>query len=303
MVLNNIAITGASGMLGRHLINMISKKNYCAQLSSRTMPEKIPDNCYWRFWDLKEWKTFDELDVLFPDVQCLIHAGAFVDYTDKFQTLFDVNIRSCLNLAEWALERKLTVVHISSATVYENPFKSCIIETDPLTEIESLGRFYGYSKLLAEKVLLYFMNKGLKVCILRPSSIYGYGNDNSSLILKFLLLAAQDKVIRLYPPVTDRVNLIHANDVCSASLMALEKGALGIYNIAAQNVSVLDIAKTCIEVTGKGKIEIMSAINQRDSQVKFDLSYTKAKQNFEYIPLLSFNEGISILWKDLKTRL
>jgi len=303
MVLKNIALTGSSGMLGRHFIEIMVEKKISAQLTSRTSPKLLPNNVAWKFWDLVDWKTPDELDELFDNVDALIHAGAFVVTSQdpkKNQNLFDANVRACVNLSEWALVKDIPVVFISAATVYENPFKKQIVESDPLTTKESIGGFYGYSKLLAEKVFYYFMDKGLKLCILRPSSIYGYGISKKSLVSKWLYIAAQNKIIEISPPIDDTINLIHASDVSQAAMDALEQEAWGIYNIASQNVRIKEIAKTCIDIVGKGKINISLINTSREPSQKYNLSYCKANETFGFYPRFSFNDGLAKMWGELK---
>ena len=148
MVLNKIGLTGASGMLGYHLIDAILKKNIKGLLTSRRTPSRLRDNLSWRYWDLCQWKTPAELDKLFPEVQVLIHAGALLPNQEIIPTnkeTHDANILSCLALAEWAILKEIPIVFISGAVVYDDPYQKNIVEDSTLTK-GGFGGFYGYSK-------------------------------------------------------------------------------------------------------------------------------------------------------------
>ena len=58
-------------------------------------------------------KNFDDL---FPKVQLVVHAGAITNSSFKSQPdkcLFHLNVLSCFNLGQWALERNIPLVYIS----------------------------------------------------------------------------------------------------------------------------------------------------------------------------------------------
>ena len=162
--MNEIAVTGANGMTGSHMMSLLKSKGIPAKAVTR------------QEWDLTEWKSFDELDHIFGSVLVIFHFGAQLPYNDfkndnqQTQRIFDANIRSCLNLAEWAKLRNIPIVFLSGAVVYKDPHASKIIETDSKV-VNGFGGFYGYSKFLAESIFSHLSAEGLKCIVLRPSSI------------------------------------------------------------------------------------------------------------------------------------
>ena len=177
--MNEIAVTGANGMTGSHMMSLLKSKGIPAKAVTR------------QEWDLTKWKSFDELDHIFGSVLAIFHFGAQLPYNDfkndnqQTQQIFDANIRSCLNLAEWAKLRNIPIVFLSSAVVYKNPHASKIIETDSKV-VNGFGGFYGYSKFFAESIFSHLSAEGLKCIILRPSSIYGYGLPSEKLVQNFI---------------------------------------------------------------------------------------------------------------------
>src|SRR5205085_5928207 len=106
-----------------------------------------------------------------------------------------------------------------------------IPEADPITTRPVSG-LYGLSKLLAEQLLDSLVGQGLKLCVLRPSSIYGAGMPETRMVASMLARARRNEEIRLTPPVQDRINLVHASDVAAAAVAALKAEAWEIFNVA-----------------------------------------------------------------------
>ncbi len=291
-----ILVTGASGMVGRHAIELLQKQKVPFVASSRSRPDNVSNDIEWESFDLRTNYTTDELTKKFPDVEAIFHIGALVPSYNQNVTdvaLLDTNVRSCIPLALWALERNISLIYLSGAIVYNNPFEKNIKENAQATDT-SLGGFYGYSKLLAEKTLDYYVKLGLKLTILRASSIYGFGLASEKLIMKQLALASTNDTIYLNPPINESINLIHAADVVSAMVKALENKVRGVFNLAyTREYSVLEIAQTCIGLYKKGKIEILpSSINDTPMKTKFCLDITKAKETFNFEPKIDLHTGL-----------
>ena len=225
--MNEIAVTGANGMTGSHMVSLLKSKGI--PVKAVTRQER----------DLTEWKSFDDLDHIFGSVLVIFHFGAHLPYNDskndnrQTQQIFDANIRSCLNLAEWAKLRNIPIVFLSGAVVYKNSHASRIIETDPKV-VNGFGGFYGYSKLLAESIFGHLSAEGLKCIILRPSSIYGYGLPSEKLVQNYIDMASSNSDIRITGH-KNRINLIHAYDVATAAFSAYKNESWGIFNIEVFN--------------------------------------------------------------------
>ena len=83
--MNEIAVTGANGMTGSHMVCLLKS-------------QKIPVRAITRNeWDLTEWKSFSELDEIFGSVQAVFHFGAklpskkLVSDNQETQQIFDSN--------------------------------------------------------------------------------------------------------------------------------------------------------------------------------------------------------------------
>lgn len=302
MVLTRIGFTGASGMVGRHLIEILEEKQIYITASSLERPYNLPDNSLWTKWDLAQWKTLNEIDEIFPDIDAFIHIGAAINPELSNKQIFDANVRSCLNLSEWALKKKIPFIYISGAIVYADPNRINIQENDP-TGFSGVGGFYGYSKYLAEQVLLPMVSTGLKLCILRPSSIYGFGLSDHKIVSSFLHSAALGHLIRLESPIEDRVDLIHARDVAGAIIQAIDNKSWGVFNISSEYpASIHELAKTCVEVVGRGGIEVVSRAGDRVPCTRYGLKCDAARHAFDYSPTLTLKQGLMKMWQDINKK-
>lgn len=298
MVLGKLAITGSTGMVGSHLRRLLDRKNVPHMGVSRLVGVDSSPNL--KRWDLAEWKEPDQLDSIFPEASAVIHLAAILPQKkEDRRTMFDVNVRSCLCLGQWAMEKDIPLVYISSAAVYKNPDKSGTNEDDPTTA-NGLGGFYCCTKLMGEKILNHLAENGLKLCILRPSSIYGFGLPEDKAIPRFLAAASKDETIDLSPPTGDRVNLIHASDVARAIVAALKSQATGTFNIAGpENPSFLDIAQACVDVAGKGRVNAPET-DKEPGRTRFDLDCSRAKKAFAFSAETDLHSGLEAMLGEMR---
>ena len=295
MVLNRVGLTGATGMLGRHVRAALEAAGAQVVATSR---KSTPANDVFS-WDLNDWRSLAELDALFKDVQAVIHVGAMVPRkSEKIDEalMFNANVRSCINLGQWAVSRDTPVVHVSGAVVYEDPDNQGQNENAVLGW-SRLGGFYGFSKLLAEDVLKRLCLQGLKLAVVRPSSIYGFGLPDEKMLSSFLATAKEGETITLAPPIHDRIDFIHAADVSLAILSILKAEIWDTFNVASGcSISIKELAEACVSVTGYGSIVTEEKKFQvREPITRFALDTGRAKNRLDWQPLLDINQGLSMM--------
>jgi UDP-glucose 4-epimerase len=280
--LRNVAVTGASGMVGRHVVAALSRAGMKCTPVGRSQ------------WDLRRWAGDQELDAILSGCEAIVHAGAAVPSPGRSippQDILDANVRACYCLGDWARRRGMSFVLVSGATVYAMGGSQAIKEDDAITSRPDSG-LYGLSKLLAEQVLDSLAAQGLKLCILRPASIYGAGMPETRMVAAMLAKACRGEELRLLPPVRDRVSLVHAGDVADATLRALQSEAWGVFNVGGPNpVSIADIANACVAVAGRGKV-IAPAGDASEGSLKYALDSSKAAAAFGYSPRIGLKEGL-----------
>ena len=100
-------------------------------------------------------------------------------------------------LGLWALTRDIPLIYISGGISYYDPHATNISE-DAELGWSGLGGCYGLSKLLGEDALKRLRKRGLKLAILRASSIYGAGMKSNKVISRFIENAVNDIEIELF---------------------------------------------------------------------------------------------------------
>ena len=297
MVLNKVGLTGATGMLGRHVRSTLEKAG--VKVIAVTRASALGgEECG---WDLADWKSLAELDALFEDVQAIVHAGAMVQTSGPVDEgrMFNTNVQVCVNLGRWALMRGVPIVHISSATVYADVTSNALNEDAPL-RWSGLGGFYGLSKLLAEDVFRSLSQQGLRLAIVRPSSLYGFGLPSSKMVSCFLAAANEGRTIELTPPVQDRIDFIHAADVALAILSILKLEAWDTFNIASdRTLSIKELAQTCVSITGRGSVMTgEDRSHARDPVTKFALNTTRARNHLGWQSLIDIEQGLKMMLQE-----
>lgn len=288
-----IGITGASGMLGRHLLALCRARGHQVVATSRRPPS---GDVTWRPSDLAEWREPGQLDSVLSGTDAVVHLGAALPGPDcpTAAGLIDLNVRATLVLGQWALKAGKPVVFMSSGSVYGETAHP-VAEDAPLADTP-LGGFYGLSKQLAERVLDHLAAQGLRRATIRPTAIYGWGTPGDKMIAGFLARAAAGETIEVAPPLDDRVNLVHAADVARAVLAAVELGAQGVFNVAGPaQVSMVELAQACVRAAGKGEVRTLDGACGRAPVNRFQLDTARAAGRLGYAPRVGVETGLDLM--------
>lgn len=293
MVLGVIGLTGATGMLGRHLHAALDDAGYAVWPVARTSESSGNSTP----WDLNTWQSDAAFDEIFSGVAAIVHAGALVPgaLMPDENVLYDVNVRACANLAQWALRRSVPVIFVSGAIVYADTLAGGIVEDAPLGW--AWGGYYGFTKLLAEDVWQRFRSQGLRVAVLRPSSIYGCGLHSNKIISRFLASARDDGAIDLSPPVDDGLDLVHAADVARAVVAVLNRNAWDTFNIGSGGpISLKELAQASVDVCGSGYLQINGTNGDARLPVtRYGLNSDKAREVLGWSPQIDIRMGLKMM--------
>ncbi len=162
-----VVITGASGFLGKHLIeNIQSSGVHIRALSRSKKPHGIyPDNVEWIPGDINNsniWKS-----LLIPG--CLVVNLAYSHVTAHNDALLAT--RNMINAFSGVGIKRL--VHCSTLSVYGNAAKGLINESTECTPINEYGRV----KLEIDRIFLNQTEGKFETVILRPGSVFGTGGQ------------------------------------------------------------------------------------------------------------------------------
>ena len=324
-MIKRILVTGGAGFIGSHLVKRLVKQGHDVTVIDnleRGRIEFISDI----ITDIKMIHTdltdYDECSRHFVGKDVVIHlaskVGGIGTYLSKPYEVMSSNMKMDSNVLRAVIENKIdTYFYASSAHIYPKELQTIadspmIKESDAYPANPELS--YGWAKLIGEKAIesAVVENDWLKVAIARFIGIYGPNQDfkleSGSVIPVFSHRAIKypevpfsvwgtGKETRSYCFIDD------ALDCIEKMIEAMDtKQLVGPYNVGrGDRISIEDIAKTVIEVSGK------------DIEVEWDTTkntviwgqwcdVTKAKEELGWEAQTSLKDGLTIVYNDIKQR-
>lgn len=243
-----ICITGATGMVGAHLMVQLSNKGETIRALKRTSSDlqyvrKIftlyahqPEEQ----WNAIEWVISDLNDIgsledALDQVKQVYHCAAVVSFnTSERQKIMQTNVEGTANLVNILLQKDgVSLCHVSSIAALGYDEKHSF--TDEQTEWKKRRHqsVYALSKHAAEREIWRGIAEGLNAVIVNPSVILGPGNWQSGSSELFAL------VWRGMPFYTEGITgYVDVRDVVKAMIMLMEKKLYGQrYIISSENLS------------------------------------------------------------------
>jgi len=154
---------------------------------------------------------------------------------------------------------------------------------------------YSASKAAGDVyVLAYARTYGLHAMITRCTNNYGPYQFPEKLIPKTILRAKANLKIPIYGTGQNVRDWIYVIDHCRAVEQVLMSGREGeIYNISAgEEKTNLQVAKTILEMLGKGEDLIEFVDDRPGHDVRYSLDSSKIREQLGWRPQRSFAEGI-----------
>lgn len=229
-----VLVTGATGYVGKHLIEELSKQElelYALIRKSSNTEYLISKGVNLIESDISNAKAMENINILFD---AIIHL-AFSLFPESSKTINETGFDNVLNLALRSNVKRF--VYVSSQLVYGNTNKNELINEEQ--ECNTTMKF-GKQQVRAENKLKQLFNKeGFPCIILRPSEIYG-GEGG------FFKKAQLDGYINGSTPIVGNGNNVisftYVGDLVQAILQSLHmKGVEGeVFNISTPGVLSLN---------------------------------------------------------------
>ena len=187
------------------------------------------------------------------NIDGIFHQAALASVQDSFSKLdeyHDVNVNGTENILKLAKKNDFRVVYASSSSVYGNPERIPIKESDKKDPINP----YAETKLKKEQLAIKYSEMGVKVIGLRYFNVFGKGQSKEYAgVLKLFLERIRDKL----PPKingdgTQFRDFVYVEDVADANIMSMDSDINhGFYNVGTNtSITILDLAKTIIKSSG-----------------------------------------------------
>ena len=187
------------------------------------------------------------------NIDGIFHQAALASVQDSFSKpdeYHDVNVNGTENILKLAKKNDFRVVYASSSSVYGNPERIPIKESDKKDPINP----YAETKLKKEQLAIKYSEMGVKVIGLRYFNVFGKGQSKEYAgVLKLFLERIRDKL----PPKingdgTQFRDFVYVEDVADANIMSMDSDINhGFYNVGTNtSITILDLAKTIIKSSG-----------------------------------------------------
>ena len=244
-------VTGGTGFIGSNLALRLLEKRWAVRVLERPGASRI----------LLEGGPFEFVtgDVLEPvtlpaameGIDVVFHAAGVVDHWRQgVEHMHRVNVEGTRNVAEAALEGRVPrFVHTSSAAAL-GIHPDAVVDETYRFNVEPDAFRYGYSKALAEGVVLAAAARGLPAVIVSPTTVMG-PRDIRKVSCGEVLEVANHCAPPLIPP--GGLNVVAICDVAQGHIEAALKGRVGErYLLGGQNMTWLQLYRTIAEVVGCG---------------------------------------------------
>ena len=311
----NILVTGGTGMIGSHLVELLLEKNANVRIVAheREIPPELEDKGLDVVsGDLTE-KKFVEESV--KDMDYVFHLAAYTGGLGRTSThpastltpnlIMDGNILECAK--NEGIERFL---YASCTCVYPNDEKTLEEEDAWKGNPPEIHASYSWSKRMGERqAIAYHKEYGMNIAIVRPSNSYG-PRDSDDLETAHALCSLIMKAINKMDPFViwgdgnPIREYIYARDAAKGMLLAMENYCVGdpINLASGEFVSISELARKILKLTNISP-EIKFDKEKPSGQKRRVLSNKKAKEKIGFVAETSLDTGIEETIKWYKQKL
>jgi len=291
-----ILITGSTGFIGSHLLlHLTGYLEHTVLAVARHIPTDVLPRVRWVETDLCTVNWTKKLpDEEFDAIIHLAQSRNYREFPDQAIDIFDVNVKSTYELAEWGVQHCVTrFIFASTGNVYG--LKKQIYNEEDHCEPESM---YGASKLSAE-ILLKPFSGFMNVLVMRLFGVYGPSQKNSMLsgvIQRFMM----GDEINLAGNVGVRINPIYIEDCLMLIHQLLKESRLTGYQLlnigGSEIIDLKQVACMLENLTGKKALTRITA----DSPKEIVGCIEKLKKTIQFEEAVNFKEGFRRTFDSLK---
>lgn len=260
-----VAVTGAAGFIGPHLIRALAEKGARAsgfdnnRRAVDALRRQVPKGVSLHVADAHEGRKFPSS---LRGVKLLFHLAADPDVRNSTAhplEHFEANAMGTLRVAEAARRADVSrIVFPSTSTVYGDATQVPTPESyAPLRPIS----VYGASKLAAESVLAsYAATYGIDAVALRFANVVGPGATHGVIVDLVEKLKRDPTRLEVLGDGRQRKSYIHIDDLTEATLLAARKARRGfqVYNIGSKDTALVDeVAGAVLEAMGLSGAEVV----------------------------------------------
>jgi len=304
--MKNILICGATGFIGRNLLDYYYKQggyNIRAIHHQRPALEGY-DGVEWVKCDLKNPKQVQEvmigIDII---MQFAATTSGAKDILDKpYIHVTDNAVINSLLLRE-AFEQKIEHFIFPSCTIMYQKSEIAIKELDfnPLEEIQSFYFGAGYTKIYLEKMCEFYSRLGkTKHTVIRHSNMYGpydkYDLEKSHVFGATItkVMTSENDKINVWGTGEEKRDLLYVEDLIDFIDLAINKQTTPyeLFNVGlGEGIKIKDLVHKIVKYSERD-LEIVHDLSKPTIPASLFLDCSLAKEKFNWKPKHTLDEGI-----------
>jgi UDP-glucose 4-epimerase len=285
-----IAITGASGFLGKYLVyDLIKDENlelYLYSISLTRLMQAFPKLTNLHF--IETDYSYTSLKKSFTNYHSVVHLAAkrmipgvtsMADYS--------CNVIHTENLLHACDDNHVeVVVFTSSISVYDSTNNSIPFREDDLSHPKNA---YGASKLACENLSSIYKTK---MVTLRLSQLIGWGEKKEYLFSNSLERIKGNEPVTLWGEGGGRRDYLYTSDAVAMIKLAIEKKQEGIYNVGSGSaISFKFLIETMVEVFGDNNSIIRYDKTKVENKEISTMSIEKVNRIYGWKPSFTLKEA------------
>ena len=249
-------VTGGAGFIGSNIVKkLVSREDHVIVIDNlNTGNEKNLESVKDKISFFNDSiLNLDLLEKLTHDIDGVFHQAALASVQDSFskpEEYHNVNVIGTENILKLAKKNNFKVVYASSSSVYGNPEKIPIKESDSKNPINP----YAETKLKKEKLAKKYSEMGVKVIGLRYFNVFGKGQSKEYAgVLKLFLEKIRDELpLKINGDGSQFRDFVYVEDVADANIMSMDSNVNHeFFNVGTNtSITILDLAKTIIKSSG-----------------------------------------------------
>jgi len=233
---DKILLTGATGMLGAHLLWHLLQKGARVRALKRKRSDFEQTELIFHFHHDKlsryanqiEWVEGDVLDArsvekAMQDIDTVYHCAAKVSFSNQGDNLTDINIEGTQHVVDAALKNGVRrFCFVSSIGALSASGKGCVVDEGCFGTVEAKSSAYSQSKYYSEKIVWDAIEKGLPAVIVNPGVIMGYAKPGNGTMQLFRMV---ENGLQVYT--NGGSGYVSVDDVCRAMMQLTERAIIG----------------------------------------------------------------------------
>jgi len=294
-----VLVTGANGLLGQHLVNLLLENGFFVIATGRgpsRLPFRISETYRYKEVDITDKDAVGDL-LISEKPEIVIHAAAMtqVDECELEQDqCFNINVNGTAHVLSQSESHSQVIIYISSDFVFDGA-KGNYTEEDTLNPVN----WYGFTKTRAEALI---KASAIPWAIVRTSLVYGNSFNGTR---KNIIAWVKDKLTKkeTIKVVDDQLRTpTYVEDLAKGVLLIIEKKLTGIFHLSGKDIlSPYTIAgKTAAHFfLDKDLIDRVNAsvfTQPAKRPPVTGLSIEKARNQLGYEPL-SFEDGLKKMFQ------